>query len=151
MKTFLYILQLNAGLKDIVTFENNKTIDLSNNKEVNTELPIFLWNKTVNQCQDSQSQDSQSQDSQYHESQFKNNISWNHFFQNTNDFIENGNDFDSKSIKFQIIFIINSIFHYQCEKKNVDKFTSLKYFLIRNVINNIFLSSSLKEKIEEIF
>jgi hypothetical protein len=141
MKTFLYILQLNAGLKDIVTFENNKTIDLSNNTEVNTELPIFLWNKTVNQCQYSQC----------HESQFKNNISWNHFFQNTNDFIENENDFDSKSIKFQIIFIINSIFHYQCEKKNVEKFTSLKYFLINNIINNIFLSSSLKQKIEEIF
>jgi hypothetical protein len=134
MKTFLYILQLNAGLKDIINFDN-KSIDLSNN----TELPIFLWNKTVNQCQDSQSG----------ESQYKNDISWKHFFQNTNDSIEN--DFDLKSIKFQIIFIINSILHYKYDNKKVEKLTSIKFFLFKNIINNIFLSSSLKEKIEEVF
>jgi len=134
MKTFLYILQLNAGLKDIINFDN-KSIDLSNN----TELPIFLWNKTVNQCQDSQSK----------ESQYKNDISWKHFFQNTND--SNENDFDSKSIKFQIIFIINSILHYKYDYKKVEKLTSIKFFLFKNIINNIFLSSSLKEKIEEVF
>jgi hypothetical protein len=144
MKTFLYILQLNAGLKDIINFDN-KSIDLSNN----TELPIFLWNKTVNQCQDSQSEDSQSEDSQSERSQYKNIISWNHFFQNTNDSIEN--DFDLKSIKFQIIFIINSILHYKYDDKKVEKLTSIKYYLIKNIINNIFLSSSLKEKIEEVF
>ena len=144
MKTFLYILQLNAGLKDIINFDN-KSIDLSNN----TELPIFLWNKTVNQCEDSQSEDSQSEDSQSEKSQYKNNISWNHFFQNTNDSIEN--DFDLKSIKFQIIFIINSILHYKYDNKKVEKLTLIKYYLIKNIINNIFLSSSLKEKIEEVF
>ena len=53
MKTFLYILQINSGFKDIIKFENlnqNKIIDSSNTEiSNNKDSSIFLWNNTLNQ------------------------------------------------------------------------------------------------------
>lgn len=138
MKTFLYILQINSGFKDIIKFENlnqNKIIDSSNTEiSNNKDSSIFLWNNTLNQKEENMI------------------ISWNNYFVHFNTNTQNidySDNFEFKSIQFQIFFIINSIYYNNC--KNINKITSLKYNLINNIIHNIFLSSNLKNKIEEIF
>ena len=154
MKTFLYILQIHSGIKNIINFDvssQNLLPDSSNHKNSS----IILWNNTINQNQNSI-------------------ISWNHYFVNntqntqnsensekikdtqdtehTNN-TQNTNIFELKSIQFQILFIINSI--YYNNSKNIvssnNSITSLKYYLINNIIHNIFLSPNIKNKIEEIF
>lgn len=57
--------------------------------------------------------------------------------------------YEDNSVHFQLFFVISSMAYFYIEP--IEKQISRKYFLINKTVNNIFLSKTIKDKLQNIF
>jgi len=132
MKTYLKTLQLSANIKNIVFPPGLIKKDV--------KLPISIWNKPSLVSKDRKNKSTDSWDDTS-----EGNL-WTCLFREEN----NGElGYDDNCVHFQLYYIISSMTYYY--EATLEEQISRKHLLIRDTLNNMFLSAETKTKLREIF